>query len=75
MRHARNVEFNNVEVAVQQADPRPAYRIEHVDGADFVHVRAPGGSTFSLEDVRNFAVSSSGQVPDQRIAVIRSTVI
>ena len=75
IRHARNVEFSNVEVAVQQADPRPAYRIEHVDGADFFRIRGPGGSLFSLEDVRNFAVSGSGQVPDKRIAATRSTVI
>ena len=75
IRHARNVEFSNVEVAVQLADPRPAYRIEHVDGADFFHVRAPGGATFSLEDVRNFTVTGSGQVPDQRLNAAQSTVI
>jgi hypothetical protein len=46
-----------------------------VDGADFFHVRAPGGSTFSLEDVRNFAVRGTGQVPDQRLAAARSMVI
>jgi len=75
IRHARNVEFSNVEVAVQQKEPRPAFRIEHVDGADFFRVRAPGGSLFSLEDVHNFVVSGSGQVPDQRLPVARSMVI
>jgi polygalacturonase len=67
IRHARNVEMSNVEVAVASPDPRPAFRIEHVDGADFFRVRAPTGPVFSLEDVRNFSLSGSGRLRDRRL--------
>jgi hypothetical protein len=67
IRHAKNVEMTNVEVAVERPDPRPAFRIEHVDGADFFRVRAPAGPVFSLEDVRNFALSGSGRLKDRRM--------
>jgi len=68
IRHARNVEMTNVEVALDAPDPRPAFRVENVDGADFFRVKAPGQSVFSLKDVRNFALGGSGRLKDQRIA-------
>lgn len=68
IRHARNVEMTNVEVALDAPDPRPAFRVENVDGADFFRVKAPGQSVFSLKDVRNFALSGSGRLKDRRIA-------
>ena len=42
VRDARNVRFSNVEIAVAAADPRPAFRLEGVDGARFRDVRGPG---------------------------------
>ncbi len=75
IRHARNVEMSNVEIAVTTPDPRPAFRIEHIDGADFFRVRAPKGSLFSLKDVRGFSVSGSAAVKDRRIAEAESAVI
>jgi polygalacturonase len=41
VRHARNVEFSNVEIATKAADPRPAFHLEDVAGADLFRVRFP----------------------------------
>jgi polygalacturonase len=53
-RHLRNLELSNVEVATAAPDPRPAFHLEDVDGADFFRVRAPAGPAFALRDVRDF---------------------
>jgi polygalacturonase len=74
IRHARNVEMTNVEVALDAPDPRPAFRIENVDGADFFRVKAAGGPVFSLKDVRAFSLSGSGRLRDRRIEETGSAV-
>ncbi|UAK26100.1 rhamnogalacturonidase [Sphingomonas nostoxanthinifaciens] len=66
VRDARNVVVSNVEVAVAAPDPRPAFRLESVDGADFFRVRAPSGPVFALDRVRDFR-STGGAMPDRRI--------
>jgi polygalacturonase len=75
IRHARNVEMSNVEVAVTAPDPRPAFRIEHVDGADFFRVRAPKGPLFSLADVQNFRATAIAPHRDQSLRRASSTLI
>jgi len=74
IRHAKNVEMTNVEVALDAPDPRPAFRIENVDGADFFRVKAPGASVFSLKEVRAFRLSGSGRLKDRWIAEAGSAV-
>lgn len=59
VRCARNLEMSNVEVAVETADPRPAFRLEDVHGADFFRVRTPKGPAFSLKDVEGFRAFGS----------------
>jgi polygalacturonase len=55
MRHVRNIEMSNVEIATQTADVRSAFYLEDVDGADFFRTRIPQGSTgFDLRSVKNF---------------------
>ncbi|MFZ5746745.1 MAG: rhamnogalacturonidase [Pseudomonadota bacterium] len=69
VRHARGLEMHNVQVQVAQPDPRPAFHLEDVDGADFHRVRVPGGAgAFVLQDVRDFRVTGSAAVPDKTIA-------
>uniref|UniRef100_UPI0035CB9059 rhamnogalacturonidase n=1 Tax=uncultured Sphingomonas sp. TaxID=158754 RepID=UPI0035CB9059 len=69
IRDARNIELSNVEVAVEAADPRPAFRLEDVDGADFFRVHTPrGGPGFSLARVRDFRSFGSRTLDDQRLA-------
>jgi polygalacturonase len=68
VRHARNIEVSNVEVATAEPDPRPAFRLEDVDGADFFRARAPQGPMFSLSQVRQFRTFGSPGRPDRSIA-------
>lgn len=55
LRHVRNVEVSNVEIATRSPDGRPAFWLEDVDGADFFRVRVPKGApAFDLRKVKNF---------------------
>lgn len=64
VRHMRNLEMSNVAVAVAAPDPRPAFRLEDVVGADFFRVRAPAGPAFSLKNVVAFRSFGSLERPD-----------
>ncbi|MGA2249583.1 rhamnogalacturonidase [Terracidiphilus sp.] len=58
-RHAKNVEFSNVEIATEREDARPAFHLEDVDGADFFRMKFPGRKTagqFRLKNVADFRV-------------------
>ena len=55
VRHARRIVMRDVEIAVAAPDPRPAFRLEDVDDAEFSGIRVPrGAAAFSLEKVVNF---------------------
>ena len=41
IRHARNIELSNVEIATESADTRPAFYLDDVDGADFFRLKFP----------------------------------
>src|SRR5271157_4257452 len=67
VRHVKNLEMSNVEIATREPDLRPAFSLIDVDGADFFRVRVPRPSsapTFSLTQVANFRVFGSQFVPD-----------
>jgi polygalacturonase len=56
-RHAKNVEMTNVEVATLQADARPGFHLEDVQGADFFRMKLPGRKEqFRLKGVEDFRV-------------------
>ncbi len=58
-RHAKNVEFSNVEIATERDDARPAFHLEDVDGADFFRVKFPmrkQSGQFQLKNVADFRV-------------------
>src|SRR5207245_3502518 len=44
LRHVRNIELSNIEVASLAADARPSFWLGDVSGADFVHVKLPRGA-------------------------------
>ncbi|MBB4659567.1 rhamnogalacturonidase [Parvularcula dongshanensis] len=73
IRDAKNVEMSNVEVAVQNADPRPAFWLKDVDGADFFRLRVPQGEAFRLQNVTRFRTFGSLSVPDRAAAAIDKT--
>lgn len=70
IRHARNVELNNVEITSLKEDARPIFVLEDVKGIDFFRVRTPRVKTapyFILNDVDDFSVGRSGFTPDTHI--------
>ena len=78
MRHVRNVEMSNVEIATVQPDQRPAFWIEDADGADFFRLRMPrtsGVPGFVLRDVRNFRVFGSLGVKDTMLDDAKDTKV
>jgi polygalacturonase len=65
VRHARNLEVSNVEIAVAEKDERPAFWLEDVEGADFFRVKTPRISrAFSLQNVKEFRVLGSRGIAD-----------
>jgi polygalacturonase len=65
IRHARNVEMSNVEIATQKPDERPAFWLHDVAGADFFRLRVPSAApAFTLKDVRDFRVFGSLRIED-----------
>jgi polygalacturonase len=70
VRHARNLEVSNVEIATGQADARPAFWLKDVQGADFFRVRAAkstAGSVFDLRQAQKFRVFGSASIADTTI--------
>ena len=70
IRHARNIEFSNIEIANSVADARPAFWLRDVDGADFFGIKLPrkqGVPAFFLDGVQDFRVSASRGVKDSFI--------
>jgi len=75
LRHIKNLEMSNIEVATEQADVRPAFALVDVAGADFFRVRVPrvaSTQAFSLQDVSDFRVFGSQFVADKSLAKVES---
>ncbi len=65
LRHIKNIEMSNVEIATEQLDARPAFWIHDVEGADFFRVKVPAKSrAFALREVREFRVFGSRKIKD-----------
>ncbi|MGH9652809.1 MAG: rhamnogalacturonidase, partial [Bryobacteraceae bacterium] len=70
IRHVKNIEMSNVEIAYIKPDQRPAFYLHDVDGADFFRIKVPqinGVSAFDLNDVSDFSVGRSKPMPDTTI--------
>ena len=62
IRHARNIQLNNVEIACAKEDLRPAFFLEDVKGADFTQIRMRQTTSlpvFSLKRVSEFSLVQS----------------
>jgi polygalacturonase len=73
IRHVKNLEMSNIEIATAQPDARPAFTLIDVDGADLFRVRVPrpsAAATFSLKQVSEFRVFGSQFVHDQSFAKV-----
>jgi len=66
LRHVRDLEMSNVEIATRAADARPAFWLKDVDGADFFRLRVPQGAApaFDLRQVKDFRSFGSRQLAD-----------
>jgi len=73
VRHARNLEFSNIEIASEKPDERPAFWMRDVEGVDLFRVKA-GKNTlgYSLQDVKDFRSFGSWDFPDKTEANISS---
>ncbi|MDE3178146.1 MAG: glycoside hydrolase family 28 protein [Acidobacteriota bacterium] len=70
IRHVKGIEMSNIEVAFTNPDERPAFVLDQVEGADFVHVkaqRAAGVAEFALSGVKDVNVYLSRPVPETHI--------
>jgi polygalacturonase len=69
VRHARNIEFSNVELASVTGDARPSFWLGDVKGADLLNVKLPRdvGPAVSLNDVSNFRSLANRGVRDTSI--------
>ncbi len=66
LRHARNLEFSNVEIATEKPDARPAFWIADVEGVDLFRVKAgKGTAAYALRDVKDFRSFGSRDFPDR----------
>jgi polygalacturonase len=65
LRHCRNIEFSNVEIATQNADQRPSFWLDDVEAADFFRIKAPRPAPlFLLRDVKDLRVFGSRGIKD-----------
>jgi polygalacturonase len=54
LRHVKNVELSEIEIAAINDDARPAFVLEDVEGADFFHIKAPQSSrVLELRDCKD----------------------
>src|SRR6266567_1419014 len=69
VRHVKRLEMDNVEVNYMKEDLRPAFILNDVKGAEFLHVKAQifQNATFVLKNVQDFSVLQSSPINDTRI--------
>jgi hypothetical protein len=66
IRHARNLEFSNIEIACEKPDPRPAFWMYDVHGVDLFRITAgKNTAAYALRDVTGFRSFGSRDVPDR----------
>jgi polygalacturonase len=78
IRHVKNIEFSNVEIAYLKEGHRPAFVLNDVQGANFFRVktpRTPDGSTFVLQDVSDFGLEQSKPLPDTQLESVRRKIL
>lgn len=70
IRHAKRVEIRDFKILSEQADERPCFILQDVDGADFSSIRFPDtqkAPRFLLIDVKAVTVQGSGPLADTEI--------
>jgi polygalacturonase len=75
LRHVRNLDLSNVEIAVARPDPRAAIWAEDVEGLDVFRLRPGAGPAYQLRNVRQFRNFGSIQVSDRVLSTIENQVL
>jgi len=75
IRHARNIEMSNVEIATGRADARPAFCLQDVAGADFFRMQMPTGTAYALDRVSKFRSFGARSMRDLSFENLQSRTI
>jgi polygalacturonase len=78
VRHVKNIEFTNVEIAWSQADARPVFSLNDVSGAEFFRIKTPkqlDAPVFALNNVDDIRVAASRNVQDIHIESVDKKTI
>ena len=78
LRHIKNIEFTNVEVAFPLPEERPVFWMDQIDGADFFHIKTPRklqAPLFAMKDVQDFRVSASRNVADTILTEVQKRTL
>jgi len=78
IRHVKGIELSNVKLTYEQADMRPAFRLNDVEDADFRFVKAEHESQvpeFSLQNVKDFKAFECKSVPNTSLENVQSKEI
>ena len=78
VRHVKNIEFTNVEIAWSQADARPFFSLNDVSGAEFFRIKTPkqlNAPVFALNNVDDIRVAASRNVQDIHIESVDKKTI
>jgi len=70
IRHVKGIDLHDVAVKCVKEDLRPAFVLDDVQGADFIHVKsqqAAGVPAFSLKNVSAFSIYLSPPIPDTHL--------
>ncbi len=73
IRHVKGLQVTDVEVRTMKQDARPAFVLDDVEHADFIHIKTQPGATggaFELENVRDFNVYLSQPVPETHLETV-----
>jgi polygalacturonase len=70
IRHLKHLEMSHVEVAPENADPRPAFWLEDVHRADFFAITAPPQPNFALRQVTDLRILWSRAAKDATLASV-----
>jgi polygalacturonase len=70
LRHVKDIELSDIEIMPAKDDLRPAFFLDHVEGADFFRIKTPrveGAPAFSLHGVSDFSTHTCRNVPDTQL--------
>jgi polygalacturonase len=69
LRHVKNIELSDIEIAAIAEDARPAFVFQDVEGADLFHIKTPGSApVIQLHDCKDVHALWVRGVPDGKQA-------